>query len=1138
MADPSADRAADHAADHAADRVADLALDPATSCVVEACAGSGKTWLLASRMLRLLLAGAAPGSILALTFTRKAAQEMRARVDTWLAHLATAADDEAIAFLAQRGLGRAQAAAALPRARLLHELVLTAQPSLSIDTFHGWFLRLVTLAPLSPPGAAAAAGAYGVVPHGAALAEKTSALAGEAWQRFAAALGRDPHGPAAQAFARLLSALGLANVRAALLSFVARRAEWWAYTAGAQDPAGLATARLRTELQCDPEADPAGDFFVSSRAELSDFADYLGRNTASDKLKGAALRSTLDSGSYDAAVFADTADLWITAKAEQRVRKRSDAQAGRLGVEGEARFLALHDLLYERLQRARAALLHQRICAVNADLFACGCAFIDACQALKAARAMVDFTDIEWLAARLLTEDDHAAYLHARLDARYRHLLLDEFQDTNPLQWSALHGWLMAYGSDYERPTVLMVGDPKQSIYRFRRADARLFGAAGDWLATHWDAARIEQNHTRRNAPAVVAIVNRVFSALEGFGHFAPQTTEQTTLPGLVEVLPLISRQKSAAPPARDELRNPLLEARADEKDLRRLAEGRRLVHRIETLLAGLQVHQATGSVGSVRPARFADVLILARRRRAFVEIEAALREAGIPFSSARGGGLLDTLEAQDLVALLGFIASPGDDLKLAHALKCPVFGAGDEDLMLLARTGARGASWWQRLAALSAPSPALARARTLLHAWMAAADALPVHDLLDRIYHQAEVRERYAVGVAASMVARVTANLDAFITLALDQDAGRFPSLMRFLDELKAARRGPDEEAPDEGDADAHAAGNAVRLMTVHGSKGLEAPIVCLVDANAASGPAETYEPLIDWPPGAAAPAHFSMLTVKDEIGPGREHVHLLNLAAARREEFNLLYVAMTRAQQVLLVSGSERRHPVADSAYALIRSAVHGEREASGIEVTRDESATLSWGAIDLVAQKATGPLDEPQVDAPPHSEEAPPVAIGTRRAAVTPELLDGVALHAALQWLAQARDEGAAPPDDIRLARGIAVAGADLTGLREVVAAAFAAPALQRFFDPACFVEARNELELVSAAGTRRIDRMVRFDAEVWVLDYKRQAPAEFIDAYRTQVREYMQLVGALYPGLAVFGAIIDLSKLALIQVEAGA
>ena len=93
-------------------------------------------------------------------------------------------------------------------------------------------------------------------------------------------------------------------------------------------------------------------------------------------------------------------------------------------------------------------------------------------------------------------------------------------------------------------------------------------------------------------------------------------------------------------------------------------------------------------------------------------------------------------------------------------------------------------------------------------------------------------------------------------------------------------------------------------------------------------------------------------------------------------------------------------------------------------------------------------------------------------------------------------------------------------------------------QRFFDPACFVEARNELELVSAAGTRRIDRMVRFDGEVWVLDYKRQAPAEFIDAYRTQVREYMQLVGALYPGLAVFGAIIDLSKLALIQVEAGA
>ena len=1108
------------------------ALDPASSCVVEACAGSGKTWLLASRMLRLLLAGAAPGSILALTFTRKAAQEMRARLDLWLAHLATTDEAEALAFLRQRGMTPVEANAALPRARMLHEAVLTAQPPMAVDTFHGWFLRLVTLAPLSPPGAAALAGAYGVVPHGAALADRTAALAGEAWQRFAAQLGRNPQGKVAQAFARLLAELGLANVRGALLAFVARRAEWWAYTRDAQDPAEYAAACLRAQLHSDPEADPAGDFLISSRAEIADYADYLGRNTAADKLKGATLQGILADGLNDAAAFHEAGGNWVTAKGELRSRKPSAAQAGRLGAPGEARFLELHVLLYERFKRATDALLHQRICTLNADLFACGNALIDTYQAHKAARATVDFTDVEWLAARLLTDEAHAAYLHARLDARYKHLLLDEFQDTNPLQWAALRGWLAAYGGDHERPTVLMVGDPKQSIYRFRRADARLFSAAADWLASDWGALRIEQNQTRRNAPPVVEVVNRVFGAQVEFGHFVAQTTAQVALPGRVEVLPLIARAESAAPPAQAELRDPLHQARADEQDLRRLEEGRQLARRIGELVGSMQVHEADGTATRVRPARFEDVLILARRKRAFVEIEAALREAGIPFDTARGGGLLETLEAQDLVALLGFIASPGDDLRLAHALKSPLFGAGDCDLMRLAQAGPRGLAWWHRLDLLEAPSAPLARARDLLRGWMAAADTLPVHDLLDRIYHQAEVHARYAARVPQAMALRVTANLDAFIGLALEQDSGRFPSLMRFLEELKAARRGPDEEAPDEGDADAHAAGNAVRLMTVHGAKGLEAPIVCLIDANAGPGPSETYEPLIEWPPGDDAPAHFSMLTVKDEIGVGREAVMRVNSEAAAREELNLLYVAMTRAQQVLLVSGSENLRATAPSAHALIEQAVAGLRADAALEERNDGAIGIAWGAVVLEESQALSVLP------PDGRAEALPVAavaIGQRRPADTPEQLDGVAMHAALQWLAQARDERVASPDDTLLARRIGVPVAALGALRLRAQAVFAEPVLARFFDPDMFRRARNEFELVSAAGTRRLDRVVEFEEEVWVLDYKRTL-GDDLEAYRAQVQDYLDLLRPLYGGLRLRGALIDFTRLALLEVEA--
>ncbi len=149
--------------------------------------------------------------------------------------------------------------------------------------------------------------------------------------------------------------------------------------------------------------------------------------------------------------------------------------------------------------RSRAA-RRPRIAATNAAAF-CGVALLEEFAPVKSDRRAIDFTDAEWLATALLTSEEHAAYLHARLDARVKHLLLDEFQDTNPLQWSALRGWLAAYGADGTRPTVLMVGDPKQSIYRFRRADARIFDAAGLWLREQWQAVHLPLNTTRRNAP-------------------------------------------------------------------------------------------------------------------------------------------------------------------------------------------------------------------------------------------------------------------------------------------------------------------------------------------------------------------------------------------------------------------------------------------------------------------------------------------------------------------------------------------------------------------------------------------------------------------------------------------------------------
>ena len=191
------------------------ALDPARSVVVEACAGSGKTWLLAARIVRLLLAGVAPGEILAITFTRKAAREIEERVVDWLRLLATGDDATLDAFLAERGVTPNEAVRR--RARGLYERVLAAQPSLAVNTFHGWFLQLVDAAPLSANLA------------GATLVDADSRLFDELWQQFAARLQRTPEGETTQAFVRLLDAAGLDAARRLMRRALDRRSEWLSY---------------------------------------------------------------------------------------------------------------------------------------------------------------------------------------------------------------------------------------------------------------------------------------------------------------------------------------------------------------------------------------------------------------------------------------------------------------------------------------------------------------------------------------------------------------------------------------------------------------------------------------------------------------------------------------------------------------------------------------------------------------------------------------------------------------------------------------------------------------------------------------------------------------------------------------------
>ncbi len=589
----------------------------------------------------------------------------------------------------------------------------------------------------------------------------------------------------------------------------------------------------------------------------------------------------------------------MTSDGTLRARKATKATGKRLGEAGQQRLLSLHAQLGEILLGARALLDEQGVYRLNEAGLSCGARLLERYQSIKRARGVIDYTDVEWQSWLLLSTSDYAEYMQYRLDARYRHILLDEFQDTNPLQWQSLKAWLDASADVQSRPGVFLVGDPKQSIYRFRRAEPRLFDVARAYLNERHGAQALEQNITRRNAPAVVSVVNALFAqTVEGFPDHVPYQGE---LPGRVELVPLFEAEKVSARPA-DLWRNPLDAPYVDDLDRRRLHEAETLAQRIDTMVGRWQIMDGAQS----RALRYQDIHILVRRRTHLEIYERALRHAQIPYIGSRQGGLLDTLEAADMTALLQFLVLPFADIHLATVLRSPIFGASDSDLLVL--TGANGENLWQRLCELVRTGPAsadLTRAQQLLSGWMKDADQRPVHDLLDRIYFEADVMRRYEAAVPVPMRAGVSANLRAFMEVALSTDSGRYPSLQGFCTGWRVMRRAAAEEAPDAG---VIAEGtNAVRILTVHGAKGLEAPVVWLLDTNAGPGRSDSYSVMADWPPEALRPRHFSLFTRKEERGESRAQLFEEDMRLAEREDLNLLYVAVTRAKQVLIASGIE---------------------------------------------------------------------------------------------------------------------------------------------------------------------------------------------------------------------------------------
>jgi ATP-dependent helicase/nuclease subunit A len=846
------------------------------------------------------------------------------------------------------------------------------------------------------------------------------------------------------------------------------------------------------------------------RERVSGIARLLGKGTATNQKRAVAIESALSAGASLENFAALCHEFFDTSGESRKNTKTKDltkALEQHYGADGIATFDDEFAAVGEALKTLQKRGAEMMVLKLNGALFPAGEAYVEFYQEVKNEQRVLDFADLEWHAYRLLTDPQHAAYLHSRLDAHYRHILLDEFQDTNPLQWHIVRAWLDAYGDDVERPSVFVVGDPKQSIYRFRRAEPRVFDAARDMLRAQ-GARVLRTNRTRRNAQAVIEVLNE---SLRFNPIFAPQTTS-SNLDGAVWRLPLVTQEK---PDSEEEvtaaLRDPLTAPREEEEDARRYEEGRSIAQsllRAKKELPGLQ---------------WSDAMLLVKKRSHLAAYESALREAGIPFISDKRGGLLESLEVADLVALLTFLITPGDNRALAHVLKSPIFGAADDDLVVLAQRRENG--WWRRLqaAVCELASPALQRAEGLLASWLDIAPLLPVHDLLDRILHEGRLPARYAAAAAPAMRSQVLGNIEAFTELALNLDAGRYPSLPKFIEALKQLQNGAVGDAPDEAGIDAGV--DAVRILTIHSAKGLEARVVAMLDTNHSEAASEDIGILCEWPQDSVSPTHLSAFGRKSERGLARDALFAEEARLKAQEDWNLLYVAATRAKELLIVSGvagtrgADADGVVAESWYARLLHAPLVECEAAQAE---DAATAHRTFALPLFEPRPM-PVDMPGASSDTRLDARLEASSDADRNAGE-AASEGIVLHGLLERITQNGHWPAQIPSPETVSHWLQCSHELAVQACERASAILSQPELERFFNPAHFHAAHNELDVITPAGLGRIDRLVVFDNEVWILDYKRQALDSERAAHATQLAGYRNAARAIYAGRNVRTALV--------------
>lgn len=1085
------------------------ASDPDKSVWVEASAGTGKTKVLSDRVLRLLLKGVPPAKILCLTYTKAAAVEMSTRIAGRLSRWAVAEEEvlekELESLLGFSFAGYVRAGEVKATARKLFAVLLDTPGGMKIQTIHSFCQEILKRFPLEAK----------ISPYFEVMDDRTAA---EAVEEVKAALLRkteeEPASRTAQSLAFLTAKVSEFTFPKIMTSLTANRNKISALLGRYANLEELirVTAEKIGVAEDDSVKGLIEKYFAAFDERLNrQIMDGWFHGSATDQKKAETLAGILEA-TDKAPLFADYAGLFLT---QDGSIKKTQATKSAVAHYPEIAESCLR--IAESLQA-----LNERLCGVG--LFESTKAVLYLADDLiagynryKHLHSKMDYEDLIVLTRRLLENKTVADWVLFKLDGGIDNVLIDEAQDTSPDQWAIVKAvtedFFSGTGAKDNVRTVFAVGDRKQSIYSFQGADPREFENMRRHFVEKSKALgnfeEVQLDVSFRSTAAILDTVNNVFShnlpreGVAAEGRDITHTPSRIGDGGRVELWPLVEEEKGENP----DIWLPPVERKTAGSTSSRLA--RQIAERIKKMVEGGEMLASQN-----RPVRYADFMVLVQRRNSFVEeLVRECKNVNVNIAGVDKIKLLEQIGIQDLVALAKFILLPSDDLTLATVLKSPLFNLNDDDLFRLCYNRG-GATVWTRLGR----DEKYKDVYTVLQELLNMADFVRPFELYAHVLNKLEGRKKFI----ARLGNEAADGIDEFVNLTLDFEREHIPSLQGFADWIAKDEVEIKREL-EQSDID------AVRIMTVHGSKGLQAPIVILPDTvrvkNIKNEAGLLMDEVLYYPLGSDNYESRCKKIKEEEKTLSQEEYH------------RLLYVALTRAEDRLCVCGyCKKNKPSDDSWYAICKSSfgeLGSEQEggsivydvAQSLPAERKDVAVksdLELPVFDWLKKEAVdeGALAKPLTPSKLDEEDEPalvsPIGEGGKS-----RYRRGQIIHKLLQFLPDAGNENKDTViEDFLRKNASDLSEKEILRIKDEVLELLEDEKFAAVFG----ADSKAEVPVMGLVDGKiisgQIDRLVVEKDRVMIIDFKTNRPAalrveDVQPAYVKQLRAYKLLIEKIYP-----------------------